>query len=428
MPTPAPTPTPTSGTPRPTRTPQPTSAPASGALITFEQFGSWRRGDQPYGELTQTREQVHSGSYAAKLRYDFPAVQNDYVVFVRSLSLGGQPNTIGAWVYGDGSAHYLNVWIQDAQNEIWSVHLGRVGSPGWRQISGAIDPNLSWPWDHVSGPDNGVIDYPIRFHALVLDRVEGQRSGQIYIDDISAWQSTTRATSTPAPAAPATPASGGATPAAPPPTSPPPPSGDVGRIFYTIEAGQTYYLGTTDPSWTQGQVLDPIAYAQSTCANRATATTLAGRSFNLFYGYRCGISSLQECPSPDGVYKVTIWETSGTYSLNVHRVSDGSLVQAIYSGRLNAQEPLLWAPDGSRFYFTIEHTLHQASPTSAGYQPVIPVAYQPYLSPDGSTILYMQPVGTVGAYDIWVTNADGSNPRNVTNAAETYKVCARWGR
>ncbi|MBE9508358.1 MAG: PD40 domain-containing protein, partial [Chloroflexi bacterium] len=40
--------------------------------------------------------------------------------------------------------------------------------------------------------------------------------------------------------------------------------------------------------------------------------------------------------------------------------------------------------------------------------------YEPYLSPDGSMILYTQPVGTVGAYDIWVANADGSNPRNVT--------------
>ena len=72
-------------------------------------------------------EKVRSGSYAAKLRYDFPVTDEDYVVFVRSLSLAGQPNAVGAWVYGDGSGHYLNVWIQDNLNEIWSVHLGRVG-------------------------------------------------------------------------------------------------------------------------------------------------------------------------------------------------------------------------------------------------------------------------------------------------------------
>ena len=104
------------------------------------------------------------------------------------------------------------------------------------------------------------------------------------------------------------------------------------------------------------------------------------------------------------------------------------MVEAIYEGPLNDSEPILWAPDSSHFYFTIKHTLHQASPHSAGYQPVIPIAYEPYLSPDGSMILYTQPVGTVGAYDVWVANADGSNPRNVTNAPETYKMCARWGR
>ncbi len=418
--TPSPTPTATR-TPGPTRTPAPTSPPASGALITFEQWGSWRRGDQPYGELTQTREQVHSGSYAAKLRYDFPTVEDDYVVFIHPMNLGGQPNTIGAWVYGDGSGHLLNVWIQDAQNEIWSVHLGSVGGSGWRQMAGTLDPNLPWPSGHISGPENGAIDYPVRFYALVLDRPGGSTSGQIYIDDISAWQGTASTAPT------STPVAGAQTPTAPAPTSAPPPPGQAGRIFYTIEAGPAYYLGSTDPSWSQGQVLDPIAYEQSTCAGGATATTLTGQTVNLSYGYRCAIGYPKECPSPDGVYKVVMWQTEGIYSLSVHRVADDSMVQAIYNGPLNTDEPLLWAPDSSHFYFTIKHTLHWAVPTSAGYQPVLPVAYEPYLSPDGSMILYMQPVGTVGAYDVWVANADGSNPHNVTNAPETYKLCARWG-
>jgi hypothetical protein len=103
------------------------------------------------------------------------------------------------------------------------------------------------------------------------------------------------------------------------------------------------------------------------------------------------------------------------------------MVHAVYNGSLNNREPILWAPDSSRFYFTIKNTLHQASPYSGGYQPVIPVAHESYLSPDGSMILYLKPVGTVGAYDIWVTDANGSYELNVTNAPETYKLCARWG-
>jgi beta-lactam-binding protein with PASTA domain len=185
--TPQPTASPTSRPPA--STPQPTPAAPYGVVITFEQWDTWRRGDQPYGELTQTKEQVRSGSYAAKLRYDFPVTDDDFVVFVHPLSLAEQPNTISAWVYGDGSGHYLNVWIEDAEGENWSIHLGQVDSAGWQEMAGILDPTLPWPSGHLSGPDNGVMDYPVRFYALVLDRPgSGPQSGQIYIDDISVWR------------------------------------------------------------------------------------------------------------------------------------------------------------------------------------------------------------------------------------------------
>ncbi len=421
--------TPTPGTP--TSTPQNNSStPTSNALITFEQWGSWRQGDQPYGDLTQSREKVHQDSYAAKLSYDFPATNEDYVVFLRSISLRGQPNTVGAWVYGDGSGHHLNVWIQDAQNEVWAVHLGEVGGSGWRQMAGVLDPNLSWPSGHISGPENGRIDYPVRFYALVLDRPDsGPRSGQIYIDDISVWQAQVDATVTPQ--ATSTPITGGATqtPSSPSPTQPPAPAGEFGRIFYTIEAGEnSYYLATTDPSWSQGTIIDPVSYGNSTCAGGATATTLAGQSVNLFYGYRCSIGSPKECFSPNEAYNVFLWKEGSDYSMSLRQTSDDAVLYALYKGPLNKSEPIMWAPDNSRFYFTIKHQLHQASPHSAGYQPVLPIAYETYLSPDGSMLLYLRPVGSVGAYDIWVANADGSNPRNVTNAPTSHKICARWGR
>jgi hypothetical protein len=137
------------------------------------------------------------------------------VVFVRELQLGGQPNTIGVWVYGDGSGHYVNSWIKDAQGEIWSVHLGKVGGSGWRQLAGRVDSERGWPSGHVAGPENGAVDYPIRFHALVLDRVgAGPTSGRIYVDDISVWQSEAGTTGTPEAATTATSATGEPTPEA----------------------------------------------------------------------------------------------------------------------------------------------------------------------------------------------------------------------
>lgn len=193
--TPLPPPLPPTATATPTMPPSPTPpaptvtpASSSGVIYTFEDFGPWRRGDQSYGQFTQSQEQVHAGSYAGKLVYDFAGAMptDDFVVFLNPVLLGGQPNTISAWVYGDGSGHLINAWIEDAQQQVWAVHLGTVSYAGWQQLSGFIDADRPWPSGKVSGPDNDAIDYPIRFYAIVLDRPgTGPLAGQVYLDDIA---------------------------------------------------------------------------------------------------------------------------------------------------------------------------------------------------------------------------------------------------
>ena len=191
--TPTPTRTPTK-TPRPTRTPAPTNTPAPTRppeppnTLGFEVMGTWKRGDQPYGTLTRSSEQVREGQYAARLAYDFPSRQNDFVVFLQERPLEGRPNAIRAWVYGDGQGHFLNVWIRDSAGQTWQVPLGQVTHTGWREMVGLIDPGQEWPWTHISGPDNGRVDYPIRFAALVLDDYPDtfQGKGVIYVDAIRA--------------------------------------------------------------------------------------------------------------------------------------------------------------------------------------------------------------------------------------------------
>jgi len=183
----SPSPTP----PPPTATSQPPSTggtrPSSPGPITgFEQFGTWKRGDQPNGTFTQSSEQVHGGANAGKLAYSFPTGGNDFVVFLQTHPLGGRPTQISAWVYGDGSKHYLNVWIRDAAGEIWQFPLGQVQHSGWQQMSAWLDPAAAWPADHIGGPSNGAVDYPIDFRALVLDDVPDTYtgSGVIYVDDL----------------------------------------------------------------------------------------------------------------------------------------------------------------------------------------------------------------------------------------------------
>jgi predicted Ser/Thr protein kinase len=211
--------------------------------------------------------------------------------------------------------------------------------------------------------------------------------------------------------------------------TPPPTVAATGAIFYTIEAGTSLYLARTSPTSSQGEVIDPTSSEYSTCTGNE-AKTLTGQSFPLYYGYRCNVMSPQECRSPDGQYKVVIWGSAGSYQVTVQRISDGEIVQATYNGPLNNKEPLTWSSDSRYFYFVIGNELHRASPYEAGYQPVAADVRGYYLSPDGAMVVYLKPVGAVGAYDVMVVNATGprGEPVNVTNAPETVKKCARWGR
>jgi hypothetical protein len=93
-------------------------------------------------------------------------------------------------VYGDGSGHFLNVWVRDAGGQTWQFPLGRVQHTGWQQMTAWLDTGAPWPTTHIDGTDNGTLDYPIAFRALVLDDVPDgfSGSGTIYIDDLRAAQ------------------------------------------------------------------------------------------------------------------------------------------------------------------------------------------------------------------------------------------------
>jgi len=258
-PTPSPAP-PATATPTPaaTTTPQPTAAatrrptpgsspqPATPGLITdFEQPGTWKRGDEPNGTLTQSGERVHEGTYAGKLSYNFGTTGNDYVVFLQTHPIAGQPTRLTAWVYGDGSGHFLNAWIKDRGGQVWQVPLGRVTHTGWQQMIGFLDTNQAWPWSHISGPDNGAIDYPVSFLALVLDDFPDSFTGNgtLYIDDLRA---DSEAASVPGGGSgPA----GGPTPTARAAASPPPAGSLTGNIAFAVyNAGiGSYTLYTVRP-------------------------------------------------------------------------------------------------------------------------------------------------------------------------------------
>ena len=167
-----------------------TTAPAQpGVVLDFENFGVWKRGDEPYGTFAQSSENKHGGSYAGKLAYDVPAITKNYVVFRRQppLALPGQPAALTLWVYGDGSQAFLNAWIQDSQGEVRQFTFGQIKHKDvWQPMTLRLDTRAGWPQGPISGPDNGRLDYPISFDGLLLDAVpDGSASkGVIYVDDL----------------------------------------------------------------------------------------------------------------------------------------------------------------------------------------------------------------------------------------------------
>ena len=410
------TPLPTTPAATPTRAPliptaTPPPAPSSGVLISFEQWGTWTRGEQPYGELIQTEEQVQTGRYAARLSYDFPETDQDFVVYRQATEIGGEPNAISVWVYGDGSAHFLNVWIEDAKQQVWSVHLGRIGPAGWQQMTGRIDPNRPWPSGHVFGPQDEVIDYPIRFYGLALDRpAAGPTKGTIYLDELSVGQ-------VEAPGPGETPESVG------------PPLSSGGRIVFTVQAGEQYSLYATDPSWETMVKLGDTDRAHSTCAEGNAAITLEGLTVQLRPPERCSVAgTVDSCSSPNGQFKVNTNRTGDDYQVTLWRTSDNKMLEAIYTGPLNIHPGINWSPDSSHFLFTIGQSVYRADVGQAGYHMVIPFKHDTWplqYTPDGVYVYYVKPVsGAIS--DVFLARPDGTGERNLTHSPIAVKLCPRW--
>lgn len=158
-------------------------------VLDFETFGTWTRGDQPYGTLTSTTATLHGSQTAAAINYHFPTADNDYVVFLRDTPapIPGTPHELAVWAYGDGSANQLKVWLRDAEGELLQYNFGATGTKGWHQLHAPLTVPVG-AWDRISPGGNGKLDFPVAVAGLVLDDAPDSFSGRgtIYIDDLTA--------------------------------------------------------------------------------------------------------------------------------------------------------------------------------------------------------------------------------------------------
>lgn len=213
---------------------QASGAAGDGVITSFEPLGAWRRGDQPYGAITQSTTQTHTGAASAAIDYDFPASagSENYVVFLAQpeLRIPNGAQTLTMQVHGDGSGHFLNAWVRDAANQVWQVTFGRINHIGWAQMNAPLVASRDWPNGPISGATTDQLTQPLTLRALVLDGVPDgvTSSGVIYLDALGAIDSAASAATTSAAGADSDEAQQGQIIAAPAPTGP-----LTGKIAFT---------------------------------------------------------------------------------------------------------------------------------------------------------------------------------------------------
>ncbi len=472
-------------TKKPPAAPKVTPIPKPGFVLDFENFGVWKRGAQPYGQLKSTNAKKHEGNKSAELSYDFPKVKDDFVVFLKRppAPIPGKPDALTIWVYGDGSGHFLNVWVIDSKNEVRQFTFGRIEhKDSWQPMTAQLDTTADWPQDHISGPDNGKLDYPIRLYALVLDSVSDHPTkGVVYLDELVVGDKTA-ANATPA--ATGTPQGTGTPSAAATNTPAPAPAALSGHIVYAMAAGGTTNVMALDVA--SGETKQIFTYGRQPSIRNDGVVLLDaignGRN-NLFTVHVDGANPRQVSNHTEDSYPD--WSPDGAKSV-YHSALFGDGKDRIYiqNNATRAEEPAVvsvkgmtafgrfptWLPDwriaysgcdnwsgggscgiwvinadgsGDPIHLTTTPTdlstdaygsnVLYASESSGNWELyVIPASggtaknltnnpaqdAAGAYSPDGRSIAFIS--SRSGNWAIWVMNADGSNPRKLKDVPEGF--------
>jgi Tol biopolymer transport system component len=85
------------------------------------------------------------------------------------------------------------------------------------------------------------------------------------------------------------------------------------------------------------------------------------------------------------------------------------------------------APSGDRLAF-VRDGIYPVAASGAGLHHIVPdpAAGHPRWLPDGTHIAYSAPIGTPATYDIWVANADGSDPVDLTPTDSLNEFPGGW--
>ena len=127
----------------------------------------------------QKDEPVRLGNISLRLDYNFEntiGTSAAYVNFKEPVKIIGKPIELGAWVYGDGSKHWLRGTYINSAGEKKVFNFTELGGLDWQ----------GWKYVYAELPENE--KYPIALEQLYLAETNEDRKnvGSIYFDDVMA--------------------------------------------------------------------------------------------------------------------------------------------------------------------------------------------------------------------------------------------------
>ncbi|MGZ0149661.1 phosphodiester glycosidase family protein [Kribbella sp. WER1] len=156
-----------------------TAGLTSTVVDSLDDVSKWAANAVPAGAATASRSAAegHDGGQAIALDYSLTgstATRAAYLSQTPQQTLPGQPQKLGAWVYGDGKGAWLRANAYDAAGgTAQTLNLAAaVDWTGWKYVEADIPPGLT---------------YPLRFWRIYVVETSPTRqySGRIVIDDLT---------------------------------------------------------------------------------------------------------------------------------------------------------------------------------------------------------------------------------------------------
>jgi hypothetical protein len=136
-----------------------------------------------------TASQVHTGSNALQINYQFPGAYAKFGKIAAdgshvTVALNGQPTKVGFWVYGDNNSAIFRILLRDANNQLLQYNVGKAGTKGWHRLKAYL------PGPQANQSGSTALAYPLSFQSIQVvrqpDPLEAAFGGTVYLDDFYA--------------------------------------------------------------------------------------------------------------------------------------------------------------------------------------------------------------------------------------------------